>query len=271
MGDLINSRNLQELTSPKRWPPDGVDWYYSDEAVAIAHADCRDILPHLPKVDLAITSPPYNLGGDFHTMVRGKRVTYGAYASYSDNLTELEYEAFTLAVANAVYRCLCDDGSLLLNMKNRIKDFELISPVPLILKTPFVLKQDINLNFRSSPNTDKIRFYPVCERLYWLVKDKRHFKFNAEMFTLTDDWYLTRDGNRAASGCVAVFSVKLAENCILACSYPADLVLDPFMGSGTTLVAAKRLGRKAIGIEIEERYCEIAAKRMAQMVLDLEV
>lgn len=67
----------------------------------------------------------------------------------------------------------------------------------------------------------------------------------------------------------APYPVQLAERCIRLSTWPGETVLDPFMGSGTTLRAAKNLGRKSIGIDVSERYCEIAAKRLAQEVLAL--
>jgi hypothetical protein len=74
-------------------------------------------------------------------------------------------------------------------------------------------------------------------------------------------------GKQAAHPCPR--KIKHVEWLVGWWSEQSDTILDPFMGSGTTLVAAKRLGRKAIGIEIEEKYCEIAAKRLAQGALNL--
>lgn len=71
----------------------------------------------------------------------------------------------------------------------------------------------------------------------------------------------SRDGHPAP------YPAELAARCIRLSTWPGETVLDPFMGSGSTLVAAKQLGRKAVGVELSERYCEIAARRLSQGLL----
>lgn len=87
----------------------------------------------------------------------------------------------------------------------------------------------------------------------------------------TNIWrYHTGMNGDDKTGHPAVFPYQLATDHILSWSNPGDVVLDPFAGSGTSLVAAKKIGRKAVGVEVSERYCEIAARRLSQEVLDFE-
>jgi DNA modification methylase len=76
-------------------------------------------------------------------------------------------------------------------------------------------------------------------------------------------------GASAGTGHPAVMPVELAARAIRFSTWPGETVLDPFAGTGTTLLAARLLGRRAIGVEISERYCELAATRLAQGCLEL--
>ena len=84
-------------------------------------------------------------------------------------------------------------------------------------------------------------------------------------------WRIDNSPTRDNGGHPAPMPYPMASGQIRSWSNNTDIVVDPFMGSGTTLRAAKDLGRKAIGIEIEERYCEIAADRMSQTVMPLQI
>lgn len=101
------------------------------------------------------------------------------------------------------------------------------------------------------------------------TRDKKHGngKYYNDFKVRSNVWTYPIGGSAETGGHPAVFPISLAADHIVSWTNPGETVLDPFMGSGTTLRAAKDLGRKAIGIEIEEKYCEIAAKRMRQEVL----
>lgn len=259
--------------------------YYQDDAVTIYHGDCAEVLGVCPKVDLVFTSPPYNLGtttgGGFPGIgnyARGAALgarggggkSWGkwsggslanGYGIHDDAMPPAEYEAWQRGVLSALWAQLSDVGAIYYNHKPRVQAGE--AWLPLTLNPGLPLRQIVTWARSGGLNFAPTHYVPTYE--WVMIFAKEGFRLRDKSASgLGDVWHITQE---SAIDHPAPFPLQLALNAISTTS--AAAVLDPFAGSGTTLRAAKDLGRKAIGIEIEERYCEIAARRCAQEVLDL--
>jgi site-specific DNA-methyltransferase (adenine-specific) len=222
--------------------------YYEDSAVKLYHGDCREIVPRLGCFDLLLTDPPYS---HEHTDGGGMAYTRKLYCGGElKSLSQFDFEAF----------------------------------IPRLLA--------IGRFFIFFHSRDQIADYAAAARSAELKYDL-HFwhKTNAPPFT-ADTWksdveyiaLMWRGTKRMARAPQHEFSKLWQSGTETAKQHPtqkpvglmakyikllqAETVLDPFAGSGTTLRAAKDLGKQAVGIEIEERWCEVAAKRMSQEVLN---
>jgi site-specific DNA-methyltransferase (adenine-specific) len=205
--------------------------YYQDSAVTIYCGDCRELLPSMPFVDLVLTDPPYGIGAS------GKKFINGTSATKKDYYEDVCWD--TAPPPKSVFDALlCAGKSLIIWGGNYF-------PLP---PTRCFLIWDKTIHGNS---------YADCE-MAWTSFDKvaRIKALNMVATNLDGRVHPTQKPLDLMTWCIAQ-------------APSSQTILDPFMGSGTTLRAAKDLGRKAIGIEIEERYCEIAAKRMQQEVLAL--
>lgn len=186
---------------------------------------------------------------------------------YTDTRDEAVYQAEQVFVSDLIARATVNNGSLFYNHKLRYRNGICIHPIDITGQfLAWQLRQEIVWDRSMAMAFNARMFAPSDERLLWLVKSSNH-KWAQDAARWKSVWQISpllADGDNHP----CPFPDELPKRCIFATTEPGDLVLDPFMGSGTTLRAAKDLGRKAIGIEIEERYCEIAAKRLAQEVLD---
>lgn len=200
------------------------------DGITIYHGDCREILPQLEPVDLVLTDPPYGVGFQ--------------YASHDDSL--------------AAWKCLMADlvGWARTHATMAILPSCQIKQLPWIYAT---LPPDwLICWYKGSPGHVAYIGFNDWEPL--LVYGK------TAGLQMHDYFYAQPE---APNGHPCSKPLRWATHLISRATEEPATVLDPFMGSGTTLRAAKDLGRRAIGIEIEERYCEIAAKRLAQEVLAL--
>lgn len=225
---------------------------------------CGDCLEELRKmddasIDCVVTSPPYNLGGDFHTFLDGKRISYGSYANFKDNLPEDVYQKQQIEVLKELYRVTKPESYCFYVHKERIKNNRIISPLTWIAKTEWIVSQVIVLNQKSTANVDKRRFFPTHEYIYVLCKSSKSKLRNEKC--LTSVWEVKKVP-RKTSGHPATFDIKIPYECILASTEKGDTILDCYMGVGTTAKAAIMAKRNYIGIELDEKYCRIAQENV---------
>ena len=225
--------------------------YYDEGGITIYHADCRDILPHLPKVDLVLTDPPY-----------GVDATYGP--SYNDS-RETYYSWFLPAML------LIRQAAPVVVMTHHLNALRFITDWDWICSWQKGTAHACRIG--NSP------VFPSWEPIliFGMHSLGVYTKGHSDVFTYppnNDGAGLNKFGrekwgelNLAKHPCPK--PIELFKSLAQVFSANDSTLLDPFLGSGTTLEAAKQLGRRAIGIEIEEKYCEIAVRRLAQEVLPL--
>lgn len=249
--------------------------YYDEGGITIYHGDCREVAPSLDPADLVVTSPPYAQQRDYG-FKRGEFVWDHVVPRALANLN------------------VAPDGQVLVNLGLVHKGGEVVTYwdalFPVMRAYGFRLFGWYVWDKKSAfPGDFGGRYAPAHE---WVFHFNRN-RTSLNKFVPCQEFGKPKRGTtmKKAGGMAAPVQIvqqfKIPDSVIRATSkhtgdgrgHPAafplefaaslmmsfdGLVLDPFMGSGTTLVSAQRLGRRAIGIEIEERYCEIAAKRLTQ-------
>lgn len=212
---------------------DEMKLYYEHNGIVIYHGDCLEIMPTLPKVDLIVTDPPYGISYDRNKKHKGTVLdnkVIGDNRPFDPKPLLLKFERFILWGANC-YASRLPDSKTWLAWKKSLTDNR--------------AGQTADMELAWSNCISR----PRCFQYLW-AGCYREFENGQYYHPTQKPIALMR------------WCIELIDN--------VKTICDPYMGSGTTLVAAKDLGLKAIGIEIEEKYCEIAVKRLEQEVFDFK-
>lgn len=223
----------------------------------IHNLDCLSGMKNISdnSINTIITSPPYNKKGLSGKKKIGNQIWSKFnidYSTYGDDMNEEDYTNWQKEILNECHRILKPDGSMFYNHKVRRNKNIAYNPYELVRDTNFKLYQIIIWNRKNSPNIRKDILTPTTEYIFWLVKEKpKVFKDNLPKEFKSEVWDIPPIKQ---SGHPAPFHPLIPELCIKLTTEEDDLVLDPFMGSGTTASKAKELNRNFIGFEIDSSY-----------------
>jgi len=241
------------------------------DAICAEFGDCRDLLKKVPSESVAVViiSPPYNIKKQ--------------YGKYVDNVEFSEWKKLIEETCVEIFRVLKPNGSFFLNLSPIPygSDKEIL-PLPYVgyeitQKCGFKLRNMITWTFNNMQNCTN-RLSGRYENILWCVKDLKNYVFNLDDVRIpyitkkdkrlvggpgrnpTDVWYFDRVNNMTKKSNnlkhPTIYPIDMIERIIKMSSNIGDTVLDPFLGSGTTVVAAAKLGRKGIGFELDQQYEE---------------
>lgn len=219
--------------------------YFEQDGISIYYGDCREVLPTLAVCDLLLTDPPYGIGLDMVLKHGTSQKSIHEDADWNDQIPSPECFALMHEKSREQIIWGCN------YFASRVH----IPAVGRIVHDKQLCIEGTALRWSEAD----IASCSLQKRITIF-----RYRWNGNVQGDTINWNNTGDDRRVHP---TQKPISLMNYCIERYSEPGDLILDPYVGSGTTLVAAKRAGRRAIGIEISERYCEVAANRLAQGVL----
>jgi site-specific DNA-methyltransferase (adenine-specific) len=243
---------------------------FSRDGISIVHGDVTTVRAALPgSVDLIVTSPPYNI--DI------------AYGQHQDSASWDDYLEFTRTWLTRCYTLLRDDGRMCLNVpldKNRGGQQSVCADITNIAKQvgfkyhSTIIWNEQNISRRTAWGSwlSASAPYVIAPVEVILVLYKSSWKKTSgslrsdvtrdEFLEWTNGVWTFSGESKKRIGHPAPYPVELPRRCIKLFSYVDDLVCDPFLGSGSTLLAAASTGRRGLGIELDATYCELAQRRL---------
>lgn len=266
--------NLQKIKSSLGRP------YFETDDCLLYAGDCLNLMKKIDPalIDLTVTSPPYNIGKE-----------------YEEPMPLETYLDWCKDWISEIHRITKDQGAFWLNIGYlEIPEKGKAVPIPYLLwdKTPFFFIQEVIWNYGAGVAGRKF-FSPRNEKLLWYVKDQENYVFNLDDIrdknvkypnqkkngklkcnplgkNPSDVWQIpkvTSGANRSSKERMphpAQFPIALIDRVVKASSNQNEIVLDPFLGSGTSAIVALSNKRKFVGFEINEKYCDLAIERIKQ-------
>jgi len=224
--------------------------------------DTVDVMKQIPdsSIDLVVTSPPYNLKNSTGNGMKDGRggkwsnaALINGYSHYNDNIPHDKYAKWQRDCLTEMLRIIPENGAIFYNHKWRVQAGLLQDRNDIV--SDFPVRQIIIWRRKGGINFNPGYFLPTYEVIYLIAKPK--FKLAKKANAHGDIWEFNQENKNKHP---APFPVDLIERVIS--STDAKIILDPFMGSGTTALAAKNLNRQFVGIDISSEYCEMAQQRL---------